>query len=104
MSTNLKFRFSSFTNYSLGRYSKTFGFIGLKFHEIVFQVTSLLNSSLKPKKAKKKPKSDKKDEDICAQKNCGFVENKRYADTHSVDMKEPMSFDNRDGVKVVQGN
>ncbi|CAG9539840.1 unnamed protein product [Cercopithifilaria johnstoni] len=72
-------------------------------------ITSLLNSSLKPKKAKKKQKNDKKDEDNGAQKNDGIAK-KEHIDTQSADVKirnmdkKSVSSSNREGVKVVQGN
>ncbi|KAL3983043.1 DNA-binding protein 42 kDa [Acanthocheilonema viteae] len=69
-------------------------------------ITSLLNSSLKPKKAKKKPKNGKKDENNGAQKNNDIIEKEGDAGTQNVDMKtrdmnkKSVSSDNRDGVNV----
>ncbi|KAM3725258.1 Proliferation-associated protein [Dirofilaria immitis] len=73
-------------------------------------ITSLLNSSLKPKKPKKKPKSDKKDEVDAAQKKDGIVAKQEQIETQKMDLKtrnmnkKSVPSDERDSVKAVQEN
>uniref|UniRef100_A0A915Q3W9 Peptidase M24 domain-containing protein n=1 Tax=Setaria digitata TaxID=48799 RepID=A0A915Q3W9_9BILA len=73
-------------------------------------ITSLLNSSLKPKKAKKKPKGDKKDEDNGTPKKDDVVENKGHIDSQNVNMKasnkdkKSLPSDSKNEVKAVKEN